>query len=356
MRDVSYMVLKFNTRPNSPSWNPNADVDGDLVVNMRDIQIAILHFNEREPASTLAWWNKDWPYRKSHIIQSAPDAGTDYQIKIVVNNASGIDGGETVFLANKSREDFGDIRFVADDGKTNLSYYIETLDPGKSATFWVKLSSDLSASDATIWMYYGNSAAVSESSGLNTFPVFDDFEGASVDISQWTITGNVQTSDEHAFSGSKCMEHLAGDSRITLKSMPFTSNFKVCAWFIDTLSSSKLSTRLAVYGDTRAIFDGLDADVDDGYYLYRIDGKYYNTYLQRTAAAHKMEIAFTDEISFMIDGVLQPTTSQSFQARTIDIGSPWISNTGIGYWDTIFIRKCVSNEPVQGTWGNEQMI
>jgi hypothetical protein len=48
MRDISYMILLFNTRPESPNWNPNVDVNNDAVVNMRDISIAIINFNKHE--------------------------------------------------------------------------------------------------------------------------------------------------------------------------------------------------------------------------------------------------------------------------------------------------------------------
>jgi hypothetical protein len=48
MRDISYMILLFNTKPSSPNWNPNVDVNDDGVVNMRDIQIAIINFNKHE--------------------------------------------------------------------------------------------------------------------------------------------------------------------------------------------------------------------------------------------------------------------------------------------------------------------
>jgi len=48
MRDINYMIQLFNTNPSSPNWNPNADVNNDGVVNMRDIQIAILNFNKHE--------------------------------------------------------------------------------------------------------------------------------------------------------------------------------------------------------------------------------------------------------------------------------------------------------------------
>ncbi len=48
MRDIAYLILLFNTRPNSFNWDANADVSGDGVVNMRDIAIAVLHFNQHE--------------------------------------------------------------------------------------------------------------------------------------------------------------------------------------------------------------------------------------------------------------------------------------------------------------------
>jgi hypothetical protein len=48
MKDIAYLVILFNTKPASPNWNPNADVDNNSVVNMIDIAIAILNFNKHE--------------------------------------------------------------------------------------------------------------------------------------------------------------------------------------------------------------------------------------------------------------------------------------------------------------------
>jgi parallel beta-helix repeat protein len=48
MRDAQYMILQFNSKPGSPKWKPNVDVNNDLVVNMRDIQIVIMNFNKHE--------------------------------------------------------------------------------------------------------------------------------------------------------------------------------------------------------------------------------------------------------------------------------------------------------------------
>jgi len=48
MRDVTYLIMLFQTEPNSPNWNPNADINNDGIVNMRDITIAVLNFNKSE--------------------------------------------------------------------------------------------------------------------------------------------------------------------------------------------------------------------------------------------------------------------------------------------------------------------
>ena len=48
MKDVAYLVSLFNTKPASPSWKPNADVNNDGVCNMKDIAIAIHYFNNHE--------------------------------------------------------------------------------------------------------------------------------------------------------------------------------------------------------------------------------------------------------------------------------------------------------------------
>lgn len=48
MWDIAYLVSLFNTKPDSSNWNPNADVNNDGTVNMKDIAIAILNFNKHE--------------------------------------------------------------------------------------------------------------------------------------------------------------------------------------------------------------------------------------------------------------------------------------------------------------------
>lgn len=48
IQDIAYIVKLFNIKPDSPSWNPNADLNNDGAVNMKDIAIAIAYYNRLE--------------------------------------------------------------------------------------------------------------------------------------------------------------------------------------------------------------------------------------------------------------------------------------------------------------------
>ncbi|MDH7607713.1 MAG: DUF2341 domain-containing protein, partial [Candidatus Bathyarchaeota archaeon] len=108
-------------------------------------------------------WLSGWNYRKSHIINYASGAGTNYQIKIKVNYGSGTDSGENVYLNGKCRTDFGDVRFTDDDGVTELDYWMEDKVDSDYAIFWVEVKDDLSSQAQTIYVYYGKADATSVS-------------------------------------------------------------------------------------------------------------------------------------------------------------------------------------------------
>ena len=154
------------------------------------------------------WFNDNWSYRKSHIINGiGTTAGINYQINIVVINGTGTDNGETVFINNKVRSDFGDIRFTTLNG-TLLDYWMESLNAGMNATFWVKMAGNLTEQAQTIYLYYGNPLAVTTSNGDSTFIFFDDFSG---DLTKW----NIHTGTEVAITAkygdpSPCLEISRG--------------------------------------------------------------------------------------------------------------------------------------------------
>lgn len=135
------------------------------------------------PNFAAAGWLSGWQYRRAiTITNSASTSLTDYQVKITIDTASLISAG-------KMRSDGGDIRFTSSDGTTLLSYWIESGINTASTVIWVKVPSIPASSSTTIYIYYGNPSATSQSSGANTFIFFDDFN--TLNTTKWdTITFN----------------------------------------------------------------------------------------------------------------------------------------------------------------------
>jgi hypothetical protein len=172
-----------------------------------------LYIAEANPQSVGTQWLSGWNFRKSHIIDgSASTAGTEYQIRLIAHYGTGADNGENVYLGNKAKTDFGDVKFVQSDKQTLLSYWLESKTDGVTATFWVKIAGNLTAKSQTIYLYYGNSQATLESKGETTFVFFDDFGG---DLGKWAK----ETNGAHIYINSG---HLVLDGGTTSSPYGYT--------------------------------------------------------------------------------------------------------------------------------------
>ena len=107
-------------------------------------------------------------------------AQTDYQSKIVFNTKDAIANGSM-------QSNCADIRITnSSDGV--LPYWIEEAPGGCNSTatvVWFKADYLAANTTTQFYLYYGNSSVISEASGDNTFLFFDDFNGASLNISKW---------------------------------------------------------------------------------------------------------------------------------------------------------------------------
>lgn len=119
-------------------------------------------------ASDYALWGK----REAITITNVGTSQVNYQVKLNVTYNSAM------------KADFGDLRFTNSIG-TTLNYWVQSQTDGVSAVLWVEVDALTGAGETTIYMYYGNSAASSASSGNDTFSFFDDFNDASVDPAKW---------------------------------------------------------------------------------------------------------------------------------------------------------------------------
>ena len=108
-----------------------------------------------------------WSYWREITITNSGSALSDYQVKIELNSGN--------FDFSHAKSDGSDIRFYDSDRVTPLSYWIEEWDSGSEhAVVWVKVP-EIPSGTKTIYMYYGNPSAGSESNGNDVFDFFDDF-------------------------------------------------------------------------------------------------------------------------------------------------------------------------------------
>jgi hypothetical protein len=131
-------------------------------------------------------WLPEWRYRVKIVINNTqnPNPLTNYQVLIVVNT-------QDLILQDKMRSDCGDIRFTDEDGVTLLPYWIEPGTENSASTrIWVRVPYIPGGTTKTIYMYYGNPGAASQSSGDSTFILFDDFLGTSLNTTKWSYAGS----------------------------------------------------------------------------------------------------------------------------------------------------------------------
>ncbi|MHB9019530.1 MAG: DUF2341 domain-containing protein [Minisyncoccota bacterium] len=90
------------------------------------------------------------------------------------------------YASAKARLDYADIRFTDSTSYTDNSNWTASysywLESDKKA--WVKIPSIAANTQKTIYMYYGNLGAASQSNGDNTFNFFDDFNS---NLNKWTV-------------------------------------------------------------------------------------------------------------------------------------------------------------------------
>jgi biopolymer transport protein ExbB len=121
------------------------------------------------PLSANAWWSGDWKFRKKIQINTSP-TGADVKESVgPVMVAVRLHSGN--FLFTDARPDGSDLRFVANDDKTPLKYFIELFDASNQlALVWVQLPHVAPASSAEFfYMYSGNEKVPAAADAKGTY-------------------------------------------------------------------------------------------------------------------------------------------------------------------------------------------
>jgi hypothetical protein len=99
-----------------------------------------------------------YSFRRQITINNTSNSNnlSDYQVLVILD-------AQSLISAGKMRNDCGDIRFADSDGRTLLNYWLESGCNTANTKIGVKVPSIPANSTKTIYVYYGNPNAISES-------------------------------------------------------------------------------------------------------------------------------------------------------------------------------------------------
>jgi len=125
-------------------------------------------------AAVAGWYDAAWLYRRAvTFTEQSGSALTEYAVKVVISGGS----------FTSAQADGDDFRVTLADGTTLIPHWVESWDSGAGdLTIWARVPSIAASGTVTLYLYYGNAAAVSASDGEEVFLAFSSFsKGASGD-------------------------------------------------------------------------------------------------------------------------------------------------------------------------------
>ncbi len=352
--DYSYWIWANNTMDfaNETSGSPE---EFYLRVNASiDLQTeeTIYGPNQYVSIDTQNWWNKSWEWRiKINITEESGSNLTDYQVNITLNTTDFIQ-------RNRMNNDCSDVRFVffndsvSKGGNTRLYHWIGDDCNQGNTTVWVKIPLLQENSNLSIYMYYGNPDAASESNISGTFVFGDDFkrpDNATVG-NDWIEDGgyeaysSVENNQLKISSGSstgaywKQVHHTMlepdGDYVVEFKGDASQTDKNVFSNYFGEQNNRRLTILFCSDGKIKylnqtAFEDTTKTYSPNTYFDFRIwykksagKGNYYvNGDLEGEDADPGPTTTYTNEIAF--GGV----------------------SGSVSYWDDVRVRKFVSTEP-----------
>jgi hypothetical protein len=279
-------------------------------------------------------------------------------------------------------DDFRDIRFAQAD-RTKCDYWIESYTAGVSATVWIEVPT---SGQKYLVLYYGNSQAVSESSGANTFSFFDDFIGAlgtSPDSSKWTVSKKGSTSAVVQLDGNGHLQIAGAPNQVssgnvisisTIQKTPtvgFSLEYREKADNISYLTTT-IGTTNTLQGNDGSSTNWWFTVLSTGYGYVVNDTADYQVLTRDPPSANYVQVAKSSSIipisvnsyyrramrynvSNQLSGYTNNSLSLSGTDSTYSTGNFYIhfgqgeysnGNGGNRYIDWILIRKLVDTEPV----------
>jgi len=165
-----------------------------------------------------SWWNDGWNYRKAVSISNTSGSNlTDFQVSLSI-------GTSALIASGKMQSDCDDIRITDINGNL-LPFWIHPDFPCNTDTtkIFVKVPS-IPTSDATIFLYYGNTSASSNQNPLEVFDLWDDFTDANLNSNKWNTTGTSATGSVTVINGYASLNNTSNANTILISKDSFNEN------------------------------------------------------------------------------------------------------------------------------------
>ena len=221
-----------------------------------------------------------WTYRRPITITPATPKA-NFQVKVTLTLAN--------FDYSNCNVDGSDIRFK-DTSINALDYWIESWDNTGNSIIWVEVTT---ISTSSIWIYYGNASASSESSGDDTFDFFDDFESRDIgevpDPAKWNITENgnqIRIAANPDDAGNKVLKlyqpGIAGEETLYYDiNKTFAKNEYIIQHKFrpDTTANQHIKHRMYAMEDATVCITILASEIINGYKFQWYDDVAYQNYV-----------------------------------------------------------------------------
>lgn len=336
-------------------------------------------------------WGEDfgaWDYRKEITVNNTGSNLTNYQVLFTVNRSAGSDSGFTVYLDGKCESDYDDIRFTTSDENTLCDYWIES-NSSTVANIWVEIPSipnSTAYGSTKAYLYYGNTGASAASNGTNTFPLFDDFLGSSINSTKWAsytgtgstivVSGGVITFTTVSGSGDRYAGIKSSDTfgvGYCVNTRQKSGDAGNRAYKYSTFGHGSDREAGMTLGAAMSITDGIifrdRSSSNANWYARRFSGtSLINESMLdvTTSTDYKIyEIARTEVgavSTWFIDGVSKYTSGGTAITSSIPVTygiDNMASSSGVDavdYVDWIFVRKYATDAPTVSAWGIEEIF
>lgn len=292
--------------------------------------------------------SSEWNERKKiQIEEKSSQSLSDYSVKHIVQKESGMNN------------DYSDLRFYYYDGNTQqeIDYYIEDYNSNQ-AEVWFEVPSLPADGKATVYMYYDNGDASSQSNGAETFRFYDGFEGG--DLTKWTgDTGGFSVDTSDSFSGSQALSIDTDESFIhpsSADTIPSGETIELISYTKDTNSGTNNHAGWYIGSDHTSRFPiEYQTDPENEHKIY--DDTAETTPLGTTSDPggstgnwYRLRLRYdpdtgdaTIEMEDPSDGSIVHSDSGSIATGHDKLGLfGWTSGW---YYDNIIVKQAVSTEP-----------